>query len=142
MTWADTQAVTAIIQTVPALATATYVTTAPKPVAPAVALPLPYCLVHPSEGIPEATRFTGPPITEHPEYTLHIVGGSANQVQVVTGLIKAKFLVNGFIVPPTVAGRRNKSGYWRSPMPIQTDSDVTPALIFQVIEFGWTSDPA
>lgn len=141
MTWADTQATTAIIQTVPALVTATYVTTAPKPVPPAT-LPLPYAVVHPSDGIPAATRFSGPPITEHPEFTLHIVGASANQVQIVTGLIKAKFLVNGFIIPPAVAGRRNHSGYWRSPMPIQTDSDVTPALIFQVIELGWTSEPA
>lgn len=141
MSWADTEAVVAIIQTVPALTTATYVTKAPKPDPPAT-LPLPYVIVHPSDGIDEATRYTAPPTTEHPEFTLHIVGGSANQSQVITGLIKAKFLVNGFIVPPVVTGRRNRSGYWRSPLPIQTDTDVTPSLVFQVIELGWTSEPA
>lgn len=142
MSWADTSAVVAKVQSVPSLATSTYVTLVPKPVVPATVLPLPYVIVHPSDGDDEATRFTGPPVTTNPMFTFHVVGGSAESVQVVTGLVKAKFLVDGFIIPPVVAGRSNRDGYWRSPIPLQIDRDVTPALVYQVIELGWVSDPA
>lgn len=139
MSAADTAAVKARAETLVALASKTFVTVT-SPVG--TKIPAPYLLIHPTEGTPEATRLTGPPITEHPEFTLHIVGGSADQVQVIYGLLKAAFVVNGFMVPPTIAGRRNWGGWWRSPLPIQTDNDVTPALIFAVVELGWTSEPA
>lgn len=142
MTWNDTVAVRTVIQSVPIVATATYVTTAPKPAVPNTVLPRPYVVIHPKDGIPEQEQYTGPRIVEHPEFTLHIVGDSANSVQVVLELIKAKFVVNGFVIPPTVAGRRQRSGYWQMPTPLQTDNDATPPLVFAVIELGWTSVPA
>lgn len=144
MTWADTSAVVTTIKTVPILASAVYVTEAPKPTAPATVLPLPYVIVHPADGVDEQARFTGPDTIQSPEVTLHIVGESANQVQVVTSLVRAKFQpsTSGFVIPPTVSGRRNRDAYWRAPTPIQSDRDVTPHLIYQVIELGWVSEPA
>jgi hypothetical protein len=138
MSWADTIATKALIELVPALAGKTWVTRAPTgPV-----LPAQYCIVHPAAGADEAGRFMGPQTVEHPEFTLHIVGATADQVQALIDLVKAKFVVNGFMTPPTVSGRRNWAGYWRSPLPIQTDNTVTPPLLFAVIQLGWTSEPA
>lgn len=143
MSWAETAAVAATIKTVPILASAVYVSLAPKPTAPATTLPLPYVIVHPSEGVDEQARFTGPPTIENPEVTLHIVGASVEQTQIVTGLVRAKFQPSlaGFVIPPTVAGRRTRDAYWRSPQSIQVDRDVTPPLTYQVIELGWISEP-
>lgn len=139
MSWADTLAVKARAETLVALASKTFVTVT-EPVGTKIAAP--YLVIHPSDGVDVATRVTGPRVAENPMFTLHIVGSSANQVQIITGLLKALFVVNGFMVPPVVAGRRARAGYWRSPIPIQTDTDVTPALIYQVIELGWVSEPA
>lgn len=144
MTWAETSAVVATIKTVPILASAVYVSEAPKPTAPATVLPLPYVIVHPTEGTDEQARFMGPNTIQSPEVTMHIVGASANQVQIVTGLVRAKFQpsLTGFVIPPTVSGRKNRDAYWRAPTPIQTDRDVTPHLLYQVIELGWVSESA
>jgi len=139
VSWADTEAVVAVIEQVPALATSTFVTLAP--VSP-VLQPVPYVVVHPSAGVDTADRVTGPRVSEHPDFTLHVVGSSANQVQVVVDLLKPKFVQQGRFIPPLVEGRRNSRGYWRSPIPLQTDTDVDPALIYQVIELGWVSEPA
>jgi len=139
MSWADTQAVVAAIQQVPAVADSTFPVLAP--VQPELQ-PLPYVVVFPSDGVDTADRVTGPRVSEHPAFTLHVVGSSANQTQVVTGLIKARFVTGGRFIPPVVEGRRNSRGYWRSPIPLQTDTDVDPALIYQVIELGWVSEPA
>lgn len=136
MSWADTTAVVTAVKTVTALATATYVSVAPSTTTK------PYAIVHPKDGIPEPSRVTGPALTEYPEFTLHIVGTSTNSVQVVADLLKAVFVVNGFPVPRTVAGRINRDAYWRMPLPIQVDNDPTPALVWAVIEYGWTSDSA
>jgi hypothetical protein len=141
MSWADTQAVVAVIQTVPVLATAVYVTKAPAPPAGGE-LPLPYVIVHPNAGRDAQPRFSGPLTLENPQFTFHIVGASANQVQVVLDLVKPQFHSNGFVAPPAVAGRVNKNGYWQMPIPIQVDQSVIPSLVFAVIQCGWTSEPA
>lgn len=139
MTAADTAAVVALVQSASTpLATHTFVTNAPS----GVVQPNPYALVHPAEGVDEQSRFTGPLLTRHPEFTLHLVSGSASSVQTTLDLVKAKLVVNGFAVAPTVSGRRNWGAYWRVPLPLQTDTSVTPWLIFAVCEFGWSSDPA
>lgn len=139
MSWSDTSAVKTVIETVPALTTATFVVVVPAGTSPIVG---PYVVIFPSDGISEATRFTGPPTTEHPDYTLHIVGSSVHQVQVLASLIKTEFVTDGFVIPPEVSGRRARSGYWSAPVPVQVDAAVTPNLVYQVIELGWTSDPA
>lgn len=139
MSWADTQAVIGLVQSVPALAGAkTFPTIAP--VGPQ--LETPYCVVHPSDGSGTAERLTGAPVTRHPSFTLHIVSGTVQGVQTLARLVEAKFVdASGFVVPPTIAGRHNYGAYWRSPIPLQTDTDVSPPLVYQVIELGWTSDP-
>lgn len=138
MTWPDTQAVLAKIQNVPSLAAATFVTVVPAD----NMVRTQYALIHPSEGKDAQTRASGPPVTTHPRFTLHIVGSSAESVQRNTALVKTQFLTDGFIVPPLVFGRRNYDGFWSSPIPIQTDTDLNSPLVYQVIELGWTSDPA
>lgn len=136
--WADTQAVKATIEQVPILTTATFVGPVPQSVSP---LPGAYCLIWPADGIDEAQRFTGPATVGNPAFTLHIVGANVDQVQVITGLVKAKFVVNGFFVPPPVTGRIGRAGYWNAPTPIQTDETVSPVLVYAVIELGWQSLP-
>jgi len=137
MTAADTAAVKTLVESAGALSGHTFVT-----LVPAGTQTLPYCIIHPSEGVDDTDRVTGPKVTTHPEYTLHIVGASATSVQTVVGLVKAKFVTAGRGVTVTVTGRRNRPVYWRSPMPLQTDRDVTPWLVYAVVELGWTSDPA
>lgn len=138
MTWDDSLAVKAKLQNVAAFASNTFVTVVPSD----NIVRTQYALVHPSEGVDEQTRFAGPPVTTHPRFTLHIVGSTAESVQRNTALVKTQFLVDGFIVPPAISGRRNYDGFWSSPIPIQVDTDLTPQIVYQVIELGWTSDPA
>lgn len=138
MTVADTNAVKALIQSVGNLSTATYVTLVPQGVNPG----LPYVIIHPAEGTDDTDRVTGPKITTHPEFTLHVVGATAESVQTVVGLLKPLFIQNGRGIPVTVSGRSNKPPYWRVPLPLQTDRDVTPWLVYAIVELGWTSDPS
>lgn len=141
MGWADTVATQALIGEVPALTGHVFVATAKgTDGAPIVG---PYAVLWPIDGADDTDRLAGPPVVTHPAFTLHIVGASANQVQVIAGLVKAKFTSpSGFITAPDVTGRSNTGAYWRSPIPLQTDTDVTPALVYQVIELGWDSSPA
>jgi hypothetical protein len=142
MTLQDTAAVKALIESAGSLTGKVHVTLAPPPTAPATVLPMPYVIVHPAEGTDDTDRVTGPKLTTHPEFTLHVVGLTAASVQTVLPLIKAKFITAGRGIPVTVTGRRNKPPYWRAPMPLQTDRDVIPWLVYAVIELGWTSDPS
>lgn len=142
MSWADTDYLRTLIEGVPILATATYITQVPKQPTGNPPLALPYALIHPSDGVDEQTRNTGPYSTEHPEFTLHFVGEDAEQCKAIAELVKAKVIVNGFGIIPTISGRRCQRAYWRSPIPIQTDPDVTPPICFYVVEVGWVSDLA
>ena len=142
MSQANTVFVQGLVQRVAALATSTYVTKLPKPASGQPAHSLPYALIHPSDGTDEATRATGPATTEHPEYTVHLVGSSAEQCQILADLLKAEVKPNGSGVIPEIEGRTCGHLYWRNPIPIQTDTDVTPPICFYVAEIGWRSDPA
>jgi len=137
VTVADTNAVVAIIESVPILASGVTVTFWPSNKPPATP---PWVIVHPAEGNDDSDRLTAPGGTSHPSFTLHIVGSQASQVQTVTGLVKAKF-VDGrdVFTPPTITGRLNQGGYWNAPIPIQIDDSVIPNLAYQVIEMGWES---
>lgn len=148
MTAADTAAVKSLAESAGATAGAytghVFVTLVPAslPVWTGTTSGYPYVIIHPSEGIDDTDRVTGPRLTTHPEFTFHVVGLTAASVQAAVALLKAKFVVNGRVVNPSVSGRRNMQAYWRSPMPLQTDRDVTPWLVYAVVEFGWRSDPA
>jgi len=138
VTVADTDAVVALVRSVPILSDTVTVTFWPAGSPPA---DTPWAVVHPAEGNDSSDRLTGPNLTTNPSFTLHIVGSTAAQAQTVTGLVKAKFVVGGRFVPPAVTGRRNQGGYWDAPLPVQVNTSVTPNLAYQVIELGWESDP-
>lgn len=139
MSAADTVAVIALVKSAStALTNAVWETKVPD----GTTATYPYVIVHPHAGIDTQTRQSSGNATENPEHTLHIVSGSGTSVQVTLELIKAKFVTAGIFQCPTISGRRNSLGYWRSPLPIQTENDVTPSLLFAVIELGWVSDPA
>lgn len=101
----------------------------------------PYVVRFPSAGADTAERLTGPNVTEHYSETLHLVGTSFASVQVVFRNVKSAFVVDGFMVPPPITGRRCYNGYFRMPIPIQLEEDVVPPLAYAVVELGWTSDP-
>lgn len=137
MSWADTAAVLATIRAVPAIAASTYLTRTDGGVQAG-----PYVIVHPSAGNDAQTRLSGPRLSESPSFVLHICGSSAEAVIAIAELVKAKFVVSGFFVPPTVSGRNNENGWWHSPLPVQIDTDVLPPIVYVVIELGWVSDPS
>lgn len=133
MTRKHTAAVKALIQQVPALASKTFVTTTGGQVS------APYALIHPAEGVDEATRLTGPRETLHPRFVIHFVGTTAEQVQLLMEQAKAKFIVNGFGIRPTIVGERTEPFWWESPIPLQVDKDSSPWLVYGVVECGFDS---
>lgn len=138
----QSDAVKARIETVPIVATKTFKSIAryPEP-NQLVKVSPPYVVIHGSDGEDTAERLAGGRLTMHPRYTLHIVGETADQVEVVTGLIKAVFIQNGFGIPLAVAGETCESLWWSAPIPIQVDGDPQPQIAYQVIELGWNADP-
>lgn len=142
MSWADIQFVQSLVQTIPALASSTWVTLSPKPGTGQPPLSYPYALIHPTGGTDTQSRATGPYATEHPEFTIHLAGESAEQCAAVVDLFKAIVKPNAVGIIPTVSGRKNGQMFWRMPLPIQTNTDVTPPLCFAVVEVGWISDPS
>ena len=145
MSWNDTLAIQSLIQAAATAANSVnagrvYISTAPVQ-STGSALPLPYWIIHPTDGVDEQTRHSGPSSTEHPEFTIHTVGSSANQVKVNADLVKGSLVVGGFGVVLTVTGRRNQRVVYRSPIPVQIDHTVTPPLCFHVAQIGWVSDP-
>lgn len=137
-----TNVVLARIREIPALASKTYALIAPKDAngkLPAA----PFVVAHPADGIDTQERFTGPRSTQHPRFTLHVVGSSYDNVATVTALIKAKFVdAHGFGIPPVITGWACRSLVWSSPLPVQVDNDIVPPVPYQVIELGFTADPS
>lgn len=132
-----TDALVALLKTVPAFASKTFVTMVPAGTTPT----LPYLLVHPSDGTDSQERVTGPRITRHPRFTLHTVGSSYDQVAAGAKQIKDKLIVSGRGVTLTVTGEVCQPVWYESPVPIQIDADVTPPLIYHVAEVGFRADP-
>lgn len=135
-----TNAVLAKIREIPALASKTYAVIVPKDSNGAFPT-RPYVAVYPADGIDTQSSFTGPRSTQHPRFTLHIVGSSYDNVATVTALVKAKFVVNGFGVAPAVAGERTWGLIWSTPQPVQLDDDTVPPIPYQVIELAFDTEP-
>jgi hypothetical protein len=134
-----TAVVKATIESIPALATKTFVAVAPRvsgnlPTAP-------YVVIHAADGEDEQDRLAGPQSLYHPNFTLHIVGSSYENAQTVTELIKAKFVVAGFGVFLTVAGETTSRCRWAVPQPTQTDYSLGAPLIYNVAELAFDSQP-
>lgn len=137
MTLAQSNAVKARIETVTVLGVPlkTFKSVAPHGTA------RPYVIIHSADGEDSQERFTGGRTTMHPRFTLHVVGDTADQVETITGALKAKFVQNGFGIPLVIAGESCDGLWWSSPVPLQVDSDPLPQIVYQVIELGWTADP-
>ena len=123
-----------------AFASKTYVTVAAntdgtKPTAP-------YIVWHPAAGSNSQPAVTAPRVTKNPRYTGHIVGATADQVQVLLDLLEAKLFPGGRGVVLTVAGEVSKPLWFESPLPIQVQTDPQPTVIYAVVEVGWESNPA
>jgi hypothetical protein len=130
-----TQALVAKTRQIPAFASSTFVTVAPKGTV------APYVLWHPVKGTNTADRFDGPRVTKHPRFTGHIVGESADQVQVLTDLLEGLLLPGGRGVRLDVLGERARSLMFSCPLPVQVLSDPLPEVIYSVVEVSWDSDP-
>lgn len=132
----------ALIETAPGATGQVFVTKAEYP-APNEKTPVtyPYWVIHPADGIDEATRETGPAITHHPRFTIHSVGENADQAAWAGEQVKSRIIVGGFGVIPTIAGERSKPCWYHSPVPIQTDKDVLPPICFHVAEISFASEP-
>lgn len=139
MSYADFQALKAVIATVPALTGKTFISKAVVNGAPV--LP-PYAVIHPNDGRDAAERFTGPRTTTNPRAVIHSVGLTAEQAQAIADLVKSALVVNGFGIALTVAGRVNEKLEYSVPIPVQVDASVTPALLFHVADVSWKSNPA
>jgi hypothetical protein len=138
---AHTDLVLARIQSIPAVASKTFAAVAPRdstgklPVAP-------YVVLYPSEGTDTRERFTGPAVTQHPRFTLHIVGSSYDNAATVAALIKAKFVTGGVGIQADIVGENAYGMAYESPQPIQVDNDLTPPLIYATAEISWSAEPA
>lgn len=135
---ADTDALRAVLEAIPGLSGKTFVgfTT---PVGTKIIAP--YVLIFPAGGTNVADRLTGPTQVRNPAFTLHVVGANADSTQIVFDNIAAAFNADGFVTPPTVAGRRNSRGYFRCPLPIQVSDTADPPIAYAVVETGWMSEP-
>lgn len=135
----DTAWLVAQIESVPILASRTFVaTTADDPNMP-TPLPLPYAVVWPSDGLDEATRLTGPRATHNPSFIVHSVGETADQAAWAFEAWKSKLVIRGVGILPVVDGQRTERVRVDVPQPIQVDKDVTPWLVFHTAEVSWRS---
>jgi len=140
VTKAHTDLLLARIRSIPALASKTFVAPAQRDAAGKLPV-APYIVVYPSEGVDTRDRFTGPTTTQHPSFTLHIVGSSYDNCATVAALIKAKFVVNGVGIQADVPGERGRGMVFEPPQPIQVDYDITPALVYATADISWLSEP-
>lgn len=134
-----TDALVALIKTIPSLAATTYVSHAVN--ADKSPVKLPYVVIHPSDGSDQSDRFTGPSVTQHPRFVIHSVGLDYAGAQFTAEAVKTKLIVNGFGVVPTIPGEVAGRFWYESPQPIQVDTDASPPMIYHTAECGFESTP-
>jgi hypothetical protein len=101
----------------------------------------PYVVVHPTPGTNTQERVTGPRVSKHPSFTLHIVGKSGDAVQILADEVEELLFPNGRGIRIDVPGERGKPLWFAQPIPIQARDDPQPTIVYAVIETGWQSDP-
>lgn len=134
-----TDALKAKTQEIPAFATKTFITLAVNPDGSKPTAP--YIVWHPAAGVNSQPGVTSPRVTRNPQYTGHVVGVSADQVQVLMDLLEAKLFPGGKGVVLTVAGEVSKPLSYACPLPIQVQTDPQPTVVYGVVEVGWSSQP-
>jgi hypothetical protein len=133
-------ALLAIIRSIPTAASKTFLSSVTSPDGSVVNAP--YVVVHPADGTDNTDRLAGPATTQHPRWTIHSVGTTTDQAKWVAEQIKAKIIVAGIGITPTIEGESAGAFWYSSPLPVQTDDDFTPPLHYHVAECGFSSDPA
>lgn len=127
------------IQNVANLSSKTFVSLAPRA---SGSLPVPpYAVLHPSDGTDSVERLHGPSVTQHPRFTLRIVGTDYDSVAKVARNVKAQFIVDGFGVTPVIEGETCSRVWWAAPETAEPDHDITPAIVSGVYELGFDADP-
>lgn len=96
-----------------------------------------YCTLFLDNGEWEADRFTGPQDVATFTATIHSVGSTAEQAQMVAERVFAQLL--GFT--PTVANRYCRRIRHVNSQPVQLDQDVSPPLYWCADTFSFTSSP-
>lgn len=122
------------IETVSALAAATFVTSAP-----AGLTARPYVVLHPMDGTDDSDRLTGPDVVQHPRWVVHSVGVTPEQAKWAAEQVKSKLVVNGVGVVPTITGETAGAVWYSSPTPVQMDSDGSEVLFLHIAECGFES---
>ena len=130
-----TNALKALIATVPHLEGKVFTTEAVRGTS------LPYVVVHPANGVNSQERVTGPRSSKHPEFTLHVVGYSGDEVQDYTDAIEEVLFPGGRGVSIDVPGEKGRPLSFAQPTPVQLQTDPQPSIAFAVVEVGWRSDP-
>jgi hypothetical protein len=97
-----------------------------------------YVSVFVNSGFREAERLTGPQATSTFTFTIHSVGSTPDQAQLVAEHVFAQLLD----YTPTVTGRRARRIRHAVSQPVQEDRDVTPWIYYCVDQFDLTSEPA
>ncbi|GAB3125925.1 hypothetical protein [Glaciibacter psychrotolerans] len=133
-----TTAIESLAKTAPAFASKTFVLVARDPVGKIPTTP--YLVIYPADGADTQERNTGSNSTQHPRFTLHVVGSSYGQVATAVKQLKDRFVINGFGVEMSVPGEQSGKLWFESPLPIQVDNDINPGLAYQVLEIGWSAD--
>jgi len=135
MSYAHTKALKELLLTIPQFAGRVHVTLAEGAVAP-------YVVIHPESGVNTQERVTGPHATRNPRFTLHVVGKSGEQVQILSDAVEQALFPGGRGIRIDVTGERGKPVWFEQPLPIQVQTDPQPTVVYAVIETGWQSDPA
>ena len=104
--------------------------------------PFPYAVYDSMSGTDSVERQSGPALTQHPRWTIRMVGATVKQVKWATEGVKDRLVVNGFGVVPAVDGERPGRFWFSNPIPVQRDDDTIPPLFYEVSECGFSSDPA
>lgn len=131
-----TAALVAASETVDGLEGKVFRTQAPHGIRP------PYLVWHATQGENTQDRVSGPRSTRNPEYTGHLVGEDAAQVEVFMDALEAVLFPGGRGITLTVTGESARPLLYSAPVPIQVQNDPQPSIVYGVVEVSWVSHPA
>lgn len=102
------------------------------------ARPARYCTVYVDSGFRQVERFTGGSGVADFSFTIHSVGSTQEQAQLVAERVFAQLLD----WTPTIAGRNSRRMRHVASRPVAYDTDIDPPLYFAVDVFDLTTAPA
>lgn len=99
--------------------------------------PARYCTVYVDSGFRQVERFTGGSGVADFSFTIHSVGSTQEQAQLVAERVFAQLLD----WTPTIAGRNSRRMRHVASRPVAYDTDIDPPLYFAVDVFDLTTAP-